>query len=142
MYRYISKIDEQRIIDAIREAETNTSGEIRVHVQPRCKGEPMDVARKVFERLGMTRTEQRNGVLFFVAYKNKKFTILGDKGINEIVPENFWESIVKTVTDCFSENRTADGLCAGIIAAGDALKKYFPYQTDDVNELDDEISYA
>jgi len=142
MSRYISKVDEKRIMQAIHEAETNTSGEIRVHVQPRCKGTPIEVAKKVFERLGMTRTEQRNGVLFFVAHKDKKFTILGGKGIDDVVPADFWESIVKTVTDCFSDGRTADGLCDGITAAGNALKEYFPYQSDDVNELNDEISYA
>ena len=142
MSRYISKVDEKRIMEAIHEAEENTSGEIRVHIQPRCKGEPIEVAKKVFDRLKMTRTEERNGVLFFVAYKDKKFTIIGDKGIDDVVLAEFWESIVKTVTDCFSEGRTADGLCDGIIAAGDALKEYFPYQSDDVNELNDEISYA
>ncbi len=142
MARFILKSDEERIMSAIREAETNTSGEIRVHVQPRCKGEPMAVAKKVFERLGMTRTEQRNGVLFFVAHKDHKFTILGDKGIDEVVPDDFWDSIVKVVTDCFSDERIADGLCDGITKAGVALKEYFPYQSDDVNELNDEISYA
>ncbi len=142
MANFISKPDEKRIMEAIGKAETNTSGEIRVHVQPRCKGEPMEVAKKVFERLKMTRTEQRNGVLFFVAHKDQKFTILGDKGIDDVVPKDFWESIVKVVTDCFGEGRPADGLCDGITAAGNALKEFFPYQSDDVNELNDEISYA
>jgi uncharacterized membrane protein len=142
MARFLSKSDEQRVMEAIREAETNTSGEIRVHVQPRCKGATMDVAKHRFERLGMTRTELRNGVLFFLAYKDQQFAVLGDKGIDEATPPDFWDSIVATVTAHFHEGRIADGLCEGILMSGRALQEFFPYQSDDVNELEDEISYA
>jgi uncharacterized membrane protein len=142
MSRFLSKDDEQRIMAAIREAETNTSGEIRVHMQPRCKGATIDVAKRRFERLGMTKTELRNGVLFFVAAKDKQFAVLGDKGIDAVTPPDFWDSIVATVTEHFREGRVADGLCEGILMAGKALKEFFPYQSDDLNELNDEISYA
>jgi len=142
MGRFLSKEDEQRIVDAIREAETNTSGEIRVHLQPRCKGDPMEEAKRIFERLKMTQTEQRNGVLFFVAHRDKQLAVLGDKGIDEATPPDFWNAIVEQVTNRFREGQVADGLREGILAAGKALQTYFPYQSDDVNELNDEISYA
>jgi uncharacterized membrane protein len=142
MARFLSKADEQRIMEAIREAETNTSGEIRVHLQPSSKGDPMATAKKTFERLKMTRTEQRNGVLFFVATRDQQLAVLGDKGIDEATPSDFWDSVVETVTAGFREGRIADGLCEGIRAAGRALQEYFPYQSDDENELNDEISYA
>ena len=142
MARFLSKADETRIMDAIREAETNTSGEIRVHVQSRCKGEPMDIAKKIFERLKMTKTEQRNGVLFFVAHRDQKLAVLGDTGIDEATPSDFWDEIVEGVTTHFRDGNIADGLCEGILKAGKALQEYFPYQSDDVNELNDEISYA
>jgi len=142
MARFLSKDDEQRVLAAIREAETNTSGEIRVHLQPRCKGATMEVAKRRFERMGMTRTELRNGVLFFVATKDKQVAVLGDKGIDEVTPPDFWDGVLATVTDCFREGRVADGLCEGILMAGKALQEFFPHQSDDVNELSDEISYA
>ncbi|MBT3192615.1 MAG: TPM domain-containing protein [Verrucomicrobia bacterium] len=142
MARFLTKSDEQRVLEAIREAETNTSGEIRVHLQPRCKGDPMEAAKKRFERLKMTQTEKRNGVLFFVSTRDQKLAVLGDKGIDDATPPDFWESIVTAVTDCFREGRIPDGLCEGIRMAGKALQAYFPYQSDDVNELTDEISYA
>jgi uncharacterized membrane protein len=142
MARFLSKEDETRIMDAIREAETNTSGEIRVHLQPRCKGAPMEIAKKTFERLKMTKTEQRNGVLFFVAHRDQKLAVLGDKGIDEATPSDFWDEIVEGVTARFHDGNIADGLCEGILKAGKALQEYFPYQSDDVNELNDEISYA
>ncbi len=142
MARFLSKTDEQRVMAAIREAETNTSGEIRVHLQPRCKGTTMDSAKQRFGRLGMTRTDARNGVLFFVAYKDRQLAVLGDVGIDEATPADFWNSIVATVTDHFREERIVDGLCEGILMAGKALQAFFPYRSNDVNELKDEISYA
>ena len=142
MARFLSRLDEERVVAAIREAEKNTSGEIRVHLQPRDKGDAMAIAKKTFERLKMTETEQRNGVLFFVATRDQKLAVLGDKGIDDATPPDFWDSIVTTITDHFREGRIADGLCEGILMAGQALQEYFPYQSDDVNELNDEISYA
>ena len=142
MARFLSKNDEQRVLEAIREAEKNTSGEIRVHLQPRDKGDAMAAAKKTFERLKMSQTEQRNGVLFFVATRDHKLAVLGDKGIDDSTPPDFWDSIVAVITGHFKEGRIADGLCEGILMAGRALQEYFPYQSDDINELTDEISYA
>jgi len=142
MSRFLSKAEEKRVMDAIRKAETNTSGEIRVHLQPRCKGDAMEVAKRTFERLKMTHTEQRNGVLFFVAYRDQQLAVLGDKGIDDATPPEFWKAIVDAVSVAFREGRIADGLSAGILMAGEALQAYFPYQSDDTNELNDEISYA
>ena len=140
--RLFSEEEQERIVEAVRRAEKQTSGEIRVHIQSKCGDDPYRDAAEVFSHLKMENTAQRNGVLFFVAYKSCKFAVLGDKGINEVVPDNFWQSTVDAMTPLFREGRFADALIAGILKAGEALKKYFPYQKDDVNELDDGVSYA
>ncbi len=134
---------EQRddIKQAIMNAELDTSGEIRVHIDSKCKGEVMDRAYEVFKKLKMHDTGLRNGVLFYLAVKNRKFAIIGDKGINEIVPEDFWEELKSDMLDAFREGNFTDGLIDGITRTGTHLKQHFPYQTDDVNELPDEISF-
>ncbi|MCK5337998.1 MAG: TPM domain-containing protein [Bacteroidales bacterium] len=134
---------EQRddIKQAIMNAELDTSGEIRVHIDSKCKGEVMDRAFEVFKKLKMHDTGLRNGVLFYLAVKNRKFAIIGDKGINEVVPEDFWEELKSDMLDAFREGNFTDGLIDGITRAGIHLKQHFPYQTDDVNELSDEISF-
>lgn len=131
-----------QISNAIRVAETNTSGEIRVHIEKHCKGDVLDRAAYVFEKLQMQKTELRNGVLFYLALEDKKFAILGDAGINGKVPENFWESAKNIVLSKFTEGFIAEGLADGILKAGEQLKAHFPYQEDDVNELSDEISFG
>jgi len=131
-----------RVTAAIGDAERDTSGEIRVHIQHRVKGDIFAVAKARFEELGMTATEQRNGVLFYVAIKDKRFSVLGDQGINDRVPEGFWQETVDTMRQHFSQDDLVGGLEAGIRQAGRALKEFFPYQSDDVNELSDEISYG
>lgn len=132
----------QDIVQAIKNAELNTSGEIRVHIENTCKGDVMDRAAYLFEKLEMQKTELRNGVLFYLAIKNKKFAILGDAGINQVVTDNFWDDIRKKMLDHFMEDRFAQGLVDGITMAGKQLKEHFPYQADDVNELPDEISFG
>lgn len=136
--------DEQdSIVKAIQEAELATSGEVRVHLESHCKNENvLDRAVEVFAKLKMHKTQQRNGVLFYLAVKDKKFAILGDAGINQAVESNFWDLIRNNAIANFKENKFAEGLCGGIIAAGLQLKKHFPYQTDDVNELPDDISFG
>lgn len=129
------------ITNAIRVAETNTSGEIRVHIEKYCKENVLDRAAYVFEKLEMHKTELRNGVLFYLAVDDKKFAILGDAGINQRVPENFWENVKEIALKKFKDGAYADGLAEGIVKAGEQLKEQFPYQTDDVNELSDEISF-
>jgi len=101
----------------------------------------MDRAYEVFKKLKMHDTGLRNGVLFYLAVKNRKFAIIGDKGINEIVPEDFWEELKSDMLDAFREGNFTDGLIDGITRTGTHLKQHFPYQTDDVNELPDEISF-
>jgi len=134
---------EQRddIKQAIMNAELDTSGEIRVHIDSKCKGEVMDRAFQVFKKLRMHDTGLRNGVLFYLAVKNRKFAIIGDKGINEVVPEDFWEELKSDMLDAFREEKFTDGLIDGITRTGTHLKEHFPYQADDVNELSDEISF-
>ncbi len=131
-----------QITNAIRVAELNTSGEIRVHIENYCKGDVLDRAAYIFEKLEMHKTELRNGVLFYLAVKDKKFAILGDGGINAKVPEYFWESTKEMVISKLKEGLYAEALADGIIKAGEQLKEHFPYQDDDVNELSDEISFG
>lgn len=136
--------DEQQlqITNAIRVAETNTSGEIRVHIEKHCKGDVLDRAAYIFEKLEMHKTRLRNGVLFYLALEDRKFAILGDAGINQKVPDNFWDEIKENVIAQFKEEMFTSGLTEGIIKAGEQLKKHFPYQQNDVNELSDEISFG
>ena len=127
---------------AIAEAEKNTSGEIRVHVEKDCPIDVLDRAAYIFEKLAMHKTELRNGVLFYISIDDHKFAILGDAGINAVTPENFWENIKEEVLSLFKAGRYTEGLSKGIVMAGEQLKKHFPYQKDDVNELPDDISFG
>lgn len=138
---FFTKEEQQKIVAAIREAELNTSGEIRVHIENHCKEEALERAAEVFYNLKMNRTAARNGILFYLAVKDHKFAIIGDEGINREVERDFWNDIKDEMTSNFKENKFAEGLIAGILKCGDKLKEYFPYQNDDVNELSDEISF-
>jgi len=139
---FLSKDQKTLVENAIREAEKNTSGEIRVHIESEIKGEVLDRAAYLFEYLSMHKTDLRNGVLFYVATKNRKFAILGDAGINAKVPANFWDQIKESMGASFSEGKFAEGLAQGILTAGEQLKAHFPFQNNDVNELSDEISFG
>lgn len=139
---FFSEAEKNQIVDAIKEAELNTSGEIRLHVENKCKADVLDRAAFIFEKLEMHKTELRNGVLFYLAVSDHKFAILGDAGINAKVPENFWDEIKDTVLNHFKESKYAEGLATGIKMAGDKLKAEFPYQSNDVNELSDDISFG
>ncbi|HEU4928850.1 MAG TPA: TPM domain-containing protein [Candidatus Krumholzibacteria bacterium] len=134
---FLTGADRERITAAIREAESNTSGEIVVHMAERTHHMPTIDARKAFEKIGMTRTRERNGVLFFVAVRDHKLAVIGDKGIHQHVPAEFWADVVKTVESRFAEGRFGDGLVEGIAKVGHELARYFPRRTDDVNELPD-----
>ncbi len=140
--RFFSENQQEIIVNAIKEAEINTSGEIRVHIENRCKKNVMDRAVEVFATLKMHKTELRNGVLFYLAVEDKKFAIIGDAGINAVVPENFWDAIKTEAIESFKKGEFTEGLAAGIKAAGMQLKANFPYQQDDVNELPDDISFT
>lgn len=137
---FLTASHEEKIVAAIKEAEKNTSGEIRVHIEHHSGKDPLDRAKEVFYFLNMDRTQQQNGVLFYVAVNDKKFSVIGDSGINKVVPDNFWESVKNTVLSRFKTGNYAEGLIQGILAAGEKLKEYFPYTPDDKNELPDNIS--
>jgi uncharacterized membrane protein len=139
---FFTKEQKAQILDAIKEAEKETSGEIRVHIETRLSGEVLDRASWIFERIGMQRTEKRNGVLFYLAVKNRKFAVIGDSGINAKVSEGFWDKIKEIMEADFSEKRFAEGLARGILMAGNQLKEHFPHLDTDVNELSDEISFG
>ncbi|MGV3557744.1 TPM domain-containing protein [Larkinella arboricola] len=134
--------EQQQIIQAIRAAEMETSGEVRVHLELLCP-EPnvMDRAVQVFRQLGMEQTAQRNGVLFYLATDDRKFAILGDEGIDKVVPKDFWETTKNIMRDNFRQGRFTDGFCLGIERAGQQLRQYFPRLENDSNELSDEISH-
>ena len=137
---FLSKAEEQEIVHAIVEAEKNTSGEIRVHIEEHTEKSPLERAQEVFFELKMDETQDRNGVLFYVCVSDKKFAIIGDKGINEAVESDFWDCTKDVVIANFKEGNFKKGLVEGILRAGERLKKYFPYQSDDTNELSNEIS--
>ncbi len=139
---FFSKEEKEVIKSAVKEAELNTSGEIRVHIDNHCKEEVMDRAAWWFEKLKMQKTAQRNGVLFYLAVKDHKFAILGDGGINAVTPDDFWDQIKEKMLASFMEGEFANGLKEGILMAGEALRSHFPYQDDDINELSDEISFG
>ncbi|MBN4048371.1 TPM domain-containing protein [Flavobacteriaceae bacterium AH-315-O20] len=137
---FLTTEDEQKIVKAIQEAETATSGEIRVHLENDLKEDCLEHAKEVFNLLHMDETKDKNGVLFYVAVKAKQFAIVGDSGIDKVVPDNFWESVKNTVTSEFTKGNKANGLILGILEAGKKLQQFFPYEKEDKNELSDEIS--
>lgn len=138
---FFSPEDKILIEKAILEAERNTSGEIRVHVETSFKGDILDRAATVFALLNMHRTKLRNGVLIFLAIKNRQFAILGDAGINRVVPDNFWNTTKSAMENHFINAEFALGLIAGITMAGEQMKKHFPHQQDDSNELSNEMTF-
>jgi len=140
--KFFTSEQKQKITSAIKDGELNTSGEIRVHIENHCKKEVLDRAATVFASLKMHKTKLRNGVLFYLAVKDHKFAILGDGGINAVIPDDFWDNIKEMMSNKFKEGEFTEGLSLGIKMAGDQLKTHFPYQSDDINELDDDISFG
>jgi uncharacterized membrane protein len=138
---FLAHLDRERLMTAIDSAEKETSGEIRVHIQPKVGGKDIRVVgERTFERLGMTKTAERNGVLLFIACDEQRFVILGDQGINEKVPAGFWDEIAAKLTIRFKNGEFTDGIVDAIDAAGRQLKSYFPRKHDDVDELTNEIN--
>lgn len=137
---FLSEQDEQEIVAAIQTAELNTSGEIRIHVEATSKAAPYDRALEVFGELQMHATEQRNGVLLYVAFNDHQFAICGDEGIDKVVADDFWDCTRDIMASHFKKGEFKEGIVAGILNAGEQLKQFFPYQTDDTNELSNEIS--
>lgn len=138
---FFSKLKIKRIVAAIQEAEKDTSGEIRVHIDNFCKGDAIERATEVFFKLKMNETVQRNGVLIYLAVKDHKFAIIGDEGINNVVENDFWEDIKNDMTQSFRNNLFTDGIIYGVLRCGKKLKAYFPHQENDIDELSNEISF-
>jgi uncharacterized membrane protein len=139
---FFTQKQQDQIVEAIREAETNTSGEIKVHIEKTCPGDVMAHAKEVFILLKLHETTLRNGVLFYLALESHKFAILGDSGIDAVVPANFWQNIKEAMRTQFKQGLITEGLRAGILMAGQELKIHFPYQANDKNELSDDISFG
>jgi uncharacterized membrane protein len=138
---FFSREQQDQIIAAVKEAENETSGEIRVHIESKCPDDVLDRASWIFKKLDMHKTAERNGVLFYLAVSDRKFAIIGDAGINAKVPAGFWDCIKELLRKEFLAGRFTEGLSEGIKMAGIQLKSHFPYKKGDVNELSDNISF-
>jgi uncharacterized membrane protein len=136
----LPKADQDRVVQAIGAAEKTTSGEIKVHVESRCKGDPYRRAIALFERLGLTKTRQRNAVLIYVAVHDRKYALLGDSGIHEAVGSQFWNDAATRMQDAFRKGALGDGLVGAVESVGARLAEKFPPSADDKNEISDEIS--
>ena len=139
---FLTQDEEAQIIEAIRKAEKNTSGEIRVHLETHTELDAFERAAEVFELLHMNNTKNSNGVLIYVAVDDRTLVILGDSGINEVVPSNFWESTKDVIISHFKNGAMKQGLVDGILKAGQQLKEHFPDKQGDSNELPNEISVS
>ncbi len=138
---FLTQAEEQEIVKAICAAERNTSGEIRVHLEKSTTISAINRAKEVFFELGMDKTKDANGVLIYVAIANKLFAICGDSGINNRVPDDFWDKTKQVIANSFQRSKFKQGLIDGITMAGEQLKHYFPFDNqNDVNELPNEIS--
>lgn len=140
--KQFTEVEKLQIQNAVKMAELDTSGEIRVHIERKCLADALDRAAYIFQKLEMHKTDLRNGVLFYLAVEDHKFAILGDAGINAKVPENFWDEIKGKMLEYLKSGQIAVGLSEGITMAGKQLKEHFPYQAGDVNELEDGISFG
>ena len=140
---FLTKDDDKKIVTSIQQAERQTSGEIRVHFQKKLKEPLMDEAVATFFSLKMDETREKNGVLFFFVPSQKLFAIIADKGINDKVPENFWEEMKTLLATEIKAGNKVEGICKAISMTGEKLREFFPYDTLlDINELPDEISYS
>ena len=138
--KFFTRDEKNQIISAIKEAELQSSGEVRLHIESSCKTDTVERTMQIFEKLKMHETQLRNGTLIYLAIKDRKFAIFGDEGINEVVPDNFWDDVRDIMQTEFKSEKFVSGLVKGINLVGEKLKEFFPYSDDDVNELSDDIS--
>lgn len=138
--KFLSPEDEQDIVLAILEAEKNTSGEIRVHLEAHTQEDHFKRTKEVFHLLKMDNTKEENGVLLYIAVNDKAFVIYGDKGINNVVPTNFWNTTKDSIQNQFKKGNYKQGIIDGVLVAGKELETHFPWQHGDVNELSNEVS--
>ncbi len=139
--KFFSETEQNQIVEAIKIAEQNTSGEIRVHLESICWGDSVERAKKVFTKLKMHETKEKNGILVYIATENHKIAVIGDAGIHNKLGKEYWDKIVQGMIAKFREGHPAQGLADAIIDCGHQLKHYFPYLSDDKNELNDSISF-
>lgn len=139
--KFFTTEQQHEIVEAIRQAEANTSGEIRVHIENHCRGDIMDRSAMVFNILKMNETAERNGVLIYLAIKDKKFSIIGDEGINKMVEHDFWNDVKDMMAGHFRSGNFTEGIIQGVLRVGEKLKTFFPHKSDDINELSDDISF-
>jgi uncharacterized membrane protein len=138
---FLSKLDHDRIVEAIRQAEAKTSGEIRVYIQRgKLNADALIVAQKKFQQLGMYKTCERNAVLIFVAPRAHKFAVIGDKAVHEKCGEEFWQRVVTAMHHCFRQDKFTEGIGGAIAVIGDILAQHFPKTSANGNELPDEIT--
>lgn len=137
---FLSAEEEQLIVDAIIAAEKRTSGEIRVHIEEHSDEDVLTRAQQIFNLLEMDKTNARNGVLFYIGVRDRRLAIIGDVGINNVVPSDFWESTKDLVIEYFKKGEICQGLVIGILKAGELLKQFFPFLDNDTNELPNEIT--
>jgi uncharacterized membrane protein len=137
-----SEKDQERIREAVAAAERATSGEIRICVEKTCTGTALDRAVSYFHKLGMNQTKLRNGVLIYIAVEDHQFAIIGDTGINKLVPENFWQTTKDLMLGHFKNGEMAEGIIAGIHEAGQQLQTFFPSVANDTNELSNDIAFG
>ncbi|WP_394974877.1 TPM domain-containing protein [uncultured Croceitalea sp.] len=137
---FLSFDEEQEIVNAILEAEKNTSGEIRVHIEASAKIDHFSRAQQVFHFLKMDNTKDENGVLLYVAVEDKKFVLYGDKGIDKAVPKGFWDDTKEVISHHFKTGNFKQGIVNGVLKAGKELEAHFPWNHNDTNELSDAIS--
>ena len=137
---FLTPGQEKEIVEAIIQAEKQTSGEIRVHIEKTSNGDVNERAHNVFHLLKMDETELQNGVLIYVAVEDRSFVICGDKGIDKVVPENFWDKTKEAIENQFKNGDFKNGIMEGVLMAGEQLKHFFPFTNNDRNELDNEIS--
>ncbi|HHV04532.1 MAG: TPM domain-containing protein [Bacteroidales bacterium] len=142
MPKFFTTQDKKRIVAAITRAELKTSGEIRVHIETYCPSSSLERAVFVFNQLKMYKTKGRNSVLIYLATESRKFAVLGDTGINAVVPDGFWESVREIMRQSFVDGRFVEGICAAVEEIGSKLAQYFAYRKDDVDELSNEISFG
>jgi uncharacterized membrane protein len=140
--KFLSEADRSRVKKAVEQAESITSGEIRVYMEDECPDDYLGRAAFIFEKLGMTQTELRNGVLIYIAVKDHVLAIIGDSGIHVKVGELFWEEIKEQMMQRFKKGEYADGIVEAVHAAGKALSNYFPPNREDKNELPDDITFG
>lgn len=138
--RFLTNAEELEIIQAIREAEQDTSGEIRVHIENGLGADAMQRARELFHELKMDNTRNSNGVLIYIAVHDHQFAICGDRGICKVVPENFWDTTRDQIQMHFKKGHFKEGIIAGVRSAGRELHAHFPWNSGDTNELTNEIS--